>query len=476
MAESIPVTLPRSLKKVQVSDPGFSSERDADIRDSENSYVNQSIKTLRQISPIKAIRALSRFNGTVSTALFSYVQVAMTDYKVMAYQTGTNQFSPEGAQAARNILAMMDTAYDYTQGYNDRLPLQALIETQLKETAMVGMLAGELVLNKFQLPERVSLVPAESIQWRSKGNGTKYPLQRGQEGDIPLDIPNFWVCWSNQSANTFFPRSMFEAALNTTFVYAEFIEDMVRVIRQSGHSRLVVLLNQEKVINSAPVAVRNDPAKLSEHLASEKSLVEKSLQGLNPDDALVLYDTAEFETLKTAGEKADYTTILQALSGLMATSLKSMPSVLGLRLQGSQSLSNTETLIFLKMARAIQLPVEQFWSKALTLAVRLTGADVYVRFLFAPIELRPEGELEAYRQMRQARILELLSLGFYTDEEAAEYLGTGPRAPGAPKLSGTMFHQQKAQAMPSANNGAQEKTLAPKTPNSAGGEDNDPKP
>ncbi len=84
-------------------------------------------------------------------------------------------------------------------------------------------------------------------------------------------------------------------------------------------------------------------------------------------------------------------------------------------------------------------PTETNISRILTLAARLYGSDVYVKFKFDPIDLRPEMELEAFKTMRQTRVLGLLSEGFLTDEEAAWELGTGPRAPGAPPLSGTGF-------------------------------------
>jgi hypothetical protein len=155
---------------------------------------------------------------------------------------------------------------------------------------------------------------------------------------------------------------------------------------------------------------------------------------------------------------------------MLATSLKTHPSILGLRLAGSQSLSNTESLIYLKIARSVQMPIEHLMSRAMTLAIRLYGADAYVRFKFNTIDLRPESELEAFKIMRQDRILEQLSLGFITDEEAAEELGTGPRAPGAPVLSGTMFHQMSTNASnASPNADPMGNALQPNTPSKGGG-------
>ena len=79
------------------------------------------------------------------------------------------------------------------------------------------------------------------------------------------------------------------------------------------------------------------------------------------------------------------------------------------------------------------------YSRALTQAVRLQGQDVYVEFKYAELDLRPQAELEAYKAMEQSRILEQLSLGLISDEEACILL-TGNLPPeGYKPLAGSMF-------------------------------------
>jgi hypothetical protein len=64
---------------------------------------------------------------------------------------------------------------------------------------------------------------------------------------------------------------------------------------------------------------------------------------------------------------------------------------------------------------------------------------VYAEFAFSAPDLRPESELAAFRAMDQSRVLELLSLGLLSDEEASIQL-TGKLPPaGMTPLSGTGF-------------------------------------
>lgn len=221
-----------------------------------------------------------------------------------------------------------------------------------------------------------------------------------------------------------------------------------------------------------PDETKADPVKLKTALDQVQKNIQDSIKDINPEDALVMFDTVTPNMIKGEGEKSDYVPLVETLSGLLATSLKSSPSMLGLRIEGSQSLSNTESLVFLKIANAVRRPTQTNMSRILTLACRLFGADVNVRFTFDPINLRPTSELEAFETMRQARVMTLLSEGFYTDEEAAWDLGTGPRAPGAPPLAGTGFMrgQAKIEATDaSPNDDPQGAALQSKSPKKAGG-------
>ena len=471
------VALPRRLaNKAHSKQPGSEVDKNQQIAPDSPFLVSQSVRQLRLNGRTQeAIRKLAKEDGTVSAAVFAMVQVAMSGFNVKAYNTGDNLHSIEGTELARSIIASMDTLYDYTKGYADKKPINAVLESGIREVILTGAIAGELVLDKQRLPDRIQLVAHETIRWYSNGDEGKYPKQQPSGGgdEIDLNIATFWVAEMHKEATQKYVGSMLEAALNSSFYYTEFIEDMRRTVRRGGHSRLIAKLNTEMVVAAAPQDIQDDPVKLKTFLDDVRTGVEDIISKLEPEDAVVSFDSVEFDNLTADGEKADYKELLNALSGVLATSLKSHPSILGLRLSGSQSLSNTESLIFLKTARAAQVPVETFMSRALTLAARLYGADVYVKFRFTPIDIRPETELEAFKTMEQARILEQLSLGFITDEEAAELLHTGPRAPGAPKLSGTMFTKNtsadKAEnASPNAD--PQGRALQPDTPKKGGGE------
>jgi len=410
------------------------------IPDVGNSWVTRDPRTLRSQGQVaQAIRILAKENGNLSTAVYNMVQIADSGYKVAAYNPSTAEFSAEGTLLAKNVIASMDTLHDYTKGFGRKRPIPMIIQTLLRETILTAGCSLELILDKGFYPDRFQPVDHSTLRWASDGKGGKYPKQVGfGKDEISLDIPTFYAETLHQEMDTAYGTSILRASLNSLFESEEFIADMRRVLFKSGHSRLVAVLDSDKIKSSASKDVQNDPAKLLTFMNGIRAEVEETLKNISPEDAVVSFDSVDFTTHDIGGTKSDYTSLLSSMDNRQATALKTPPSILGMRSAGSQSLSNSETLIFLKGAAGIQTPVEAVMSRALTTAVRMFGSDVYVKLKFNDIDLRPDSELEAFKTMRETRILNRLSLGLITDEQAAYELDL-PYNPDAPKLSGTNF-------------------------------------
>src|SRR3546814_2164025 len=92
-----------------------------------------------------------------------------------------------------------------------------------------------------------------------------------------------------------------------------------------------------------------------------------------------------------------------------------MPSVVGQSSNGQ--VASTEARLFALNADALNRVVGSLFTKALTLAVRLTGSESRVVARYRPVELRPVLELEPPLTMRASRLRNEISLGPITDEE-----------------------------------------------------------
>jgi hypothetical protein len=471
-----PIVLPSRLAgkaRSVTKTSGYS--RSENLRRDDRVDPNRSIQQMRQFQTAAAqMRALAEANGLASTAVVSTVAMAMSGWRVEVYQTWTNEFSHEGLLATETILSGLDTLWNYTSGYQDKRTLDQVIETALLEAVLTGGVAAELILDSSRIPQSIVLFPYESITWKADGKGGRFPSQKDNDGnDVELNVPNIWVAEVFKQATRLYTLPMMHSGVQQLFQYTSFIEDMSRVLRRNGQPRTLAKLNYDMVVQAAPPELKNDPNKLANHLEQVRASVEQLLAQLEPEDALVYYDIAEMDSMRTDGEKADYSTLLSELAGLTASAMKSNASALGLRIGGSQNVSSTEALLAMKLARLIQVPVEVVLSRALTLALRLYGIDAYVEFKFEDIDLRPKVEIEAHLTMRQARVLELLSLGMLTDDEAQVMLSLGSKPEGSPELSGTMFYGTKQlDTLPASGTNAVNQQIDTDQPTSGGGRDN----
>lgn len=456
--------------KVKASRPGSALEKGASIQNNLNRYIASAINNVRTRTDInEIIRTLMREDGLFSSAANSMVAIATkSGYRLAAYNSAGAMDSTVMA-AAFSILDKIDTLHDYSKGYNDKQGVQALLSTLQVDTIGSGGCGVELVLDEMFGPERLVPIGYSTITWEADGQGGRYPTQDG--GDINLNLPNIFIAEHNRNADEAYSVSLLRPGLAQTFQFNEFLEDTHRVVNRAGHSRLISTLDQEAVRAMAPPEIANDKAKMAAFYNKVKESVESALEDLEPEDALVSYNTVAHRIEDIGGSKSDYSSLMTTLGNLLGVSLKTPASVSGLRTEGGQGLSNAETLIYLKVVEATRPPVEEILSRALTLAVRLIGVDGYVKFEFNPIDLRPATELEAYLSSRQKRIFERLSYGLITDAEACYELGMRPQGM-MREFSGTEFYNAKQEARSEGERESSTgRALNPDTPSSSGGGD-----
>lgn len=451
--------------------PGSDYDRGQGIRNTLNAYTKSAIKGIRERSDVnEIIRALMRDDGLFSSAANAMVALAANSgYRLAGY----NSAGAMDLGVMSMAYALMDrftTLHDYSQGFNDKPGMQSLLASMMIDVVGTGGCGAELVLDKTFGPERLVPVGYSTVAWEADGKGGRYPTQ--DSGDINLNIPTVFIAEHNRNPDEAYSVSLLRPGLSHTISFNEFLEDTHRAVNRVGHSRLTAQIEAEKVASVMPDDVKADPAKRAQFFNTVRTQVEQALEGLEPEDALVSYDSVTYDIKDTGGSKADYSPMLTTLGNLLGASLKTPASVSGLRASGGQGLSNAETLIYLKVVAAARPPVEEVMSRALTLACRLLGIEGYVYFEFMPINLRPEEELEAYKGTKQKRVLEQLSLGLINDADACYQLGIRPQGLFA-ELSGTGFYTKLGAA--AGGEGEREsstgRALNPETPSKSGGED-----
>lgn len=417
------------------------------------------------ISDRDVMRDLAASSPDLSSTRNSFLRVGIPERFTVIAREMDGAVSREGTMLAQEILRRVTFLGDITLGYNPVTDIQSLSESLAYELTTYGSMALELALAKDLSPTYLQPVSVTKIKFKETKDGV-YPFQDLGGKEIKLDIPTFFYVSVDQDLLDPYSVSMFESSVQAVLADAQFLNDLRRAMTRAIQPRLAAKIIEDKIVKSMDPAVLADPDKRSIFVTELITSIKTLLDGLGPDDALVSLDCVEFSLISGDGRTPIGETLAavqKLLESKLAAGAKSNSAVLGRTDNGTAA--TTSTMLFVKNADIIRRKLNTIYSRMLTTACRIQGQDVFVEFRYDDIDLRPQGELEAYKAMKQSRVLEQLSLGLIDDETAAiELTGNLPPA-GMKPLSGTMFQSKKTEVEnPNSQTSTMNKTLKPDTP------------
>lgn len=441
---SLPALPTPKPPKGQSSLPSFKTQvakATSALTQADRRLANTDITTYRRGANTRAIiRDMAATSPDLSATVNAYLRVGIPNKYTVIARDMDGQINREATNMAQELLRRITMLGDPTLGYNPTTDLQSLSESLGKELLYYGGMGLELVLDKSRTPAYLQPVSISKVKWREEADGI-YPVQEISGQEISLDIPTFFYASVDQDLLSAYADSMLESAIQAVLADAQFMNDLRKSMQRVIQPRLIATLLEDKVRETISPEISNDPTKLGQFYVNLIEQLTEQLTGLEPEDALVSFDNVKYSMLSpdTGGGRVGDTlnTVQKLIESKLAAGSKSAPAVLGR--EAGMNAATTSTMLFLKNADIVRRKLNLLYSRALTVAIRLLAQDVFVEFEYAELDLRPDGELEAYKSMKQSRTLELLSLGLITDELASITL-TGNLPPdGMKPLSGTGF-------------------------------------
>lgn len=416
----------------------------AQMVDNDRGTANLDLTSFRTTGTTKqTVQVFSKVNPEMAAAVDAYIRLALTNYTVVAYDRTSGEVDPQGSAVIQQWIRQNDLIGQYDQGYNPNFTLRTLCEMWALELRQFGSACGEVVMDQARVPSRIQPIGSRDIKW-FPSNNARWAIPNQQVGGqyIPLDFPAFFYVALDQSLYTAYSESPMEPSLQPVLFGLQLLNDIRRVIRMNLHPRTTITLNTEELQGLVPPEAQQDPDKLLDFYNKFIAQVASNIDGLEPEEALITLDSMKVEILDRGNSSlsAEYDILTKMADSKISSGAKVLPGVIG---RGSNA-SNTsvESMIFIKQVEgSVQKPLNEIFSRMFTLILRMLGSDSVVEFRLSDINLRPETELEAFKGQRQARVMELLSLGFISDEEAGiELHGRLPSGDFTP-LSGTRFYE-----------------------------------
>lgn len=419
-------------------DPGFAMPR------ADRGFHTQSVYDYRTMNADDLLQLLSKYDPDVSAGVWNFLRLANSGLivRVLDYK---RRPSAKGQAVLEGMLARLAGLEDYTTWTMAR-SLESIASQQLKYVLLRGACSFELVLNKLRQATRFETVDPVSVKFTHNGPGVYKPFQTDMNGQkVPLDIPTFFWNVLDPDAGSPYETPPFLPVIQAVMFNLSVMQDLQRIVKRVAYPRISIKIIEETLRKFAPVSVQTDETAMANWLNSQKAQIASGLSQLNPEDAAVFFDSMNIDILEAkANASVDFRPLKEVIDQRIITGLKSLPTILGRQFGSSQTLSGVESLLYAKSISSLQQVVTDPLSRALTLALRLEGFLGYVVLKYKPVTLKPDHELEAFYSLKQSRVLELLSLGFYTDEEAAEELTGSSTLPDKyTPLSGTKFYEKK---------------------------------
>lgn len=470
-----PVPLPKPPNAPQTI-PGYRTNTEVTksiIRENDRlPATSDRLTEARNLSKTKAVvRQLTHSSPELSSATSMMLRVGIPEKYTVTARDMDGKIDVASTALAQELLRRLTYLGNVDGSYGAQQTVQSLSEQMGLELLIEGAAALEVALDKARIPASLNPVAVSTLKMYEEENATRMVQVIGGV-EINMDIPTFIYVSLDQDLLQAYSASYLEAAVQPVLSDFDFNNDTRRTLKRAVLPRLTATIDSEKVKKMTPPEILADAQKFMDYKQTLIDNVEQVINGLSPEDALVNYDAIAFAYIDGGKDPSIIITKIQeALNAKLASGAKTLPVVLG---HGTSSnASSTEAVLYLKQANILRVKLNELYSRALTIAVRIMGADAFVEFVYEPLDLRPARELEAYKAMEQSRVLELLSIGMLTDEEACVML-TGNLPPtGYKPLSGTMFKgASQTVTNPSSNTSAISQSTtsdAPKNPKSQNG-------
>lgn len=386
------------------------------------------------------IKELMQQDPDMSGAMNAFLTVADT-WPTMVVKTADGEIDRVGQKLLMQLMTALTTRTDYSKGYYCPLSLTAICSDIRYMILLRGAAGMELILNKAILPSSLRTVDLATVEWFEPSPGVFRPVQKTSDGrDISLDVPTFFTVRFRQDPTTIYNNSYFVSSINTIAARQQVINDLYRIMQLTGYPRMEIEVMEEVLVKAAPPGEVDTVPKRMTYITTQMRAISGAISNIRPDQAFVHTDSVKASMMndKNPGMAMDIKPVIDALNAQNQAGLRTMATILGRGTTGVNTAS-VEARIFALNAEALNEPVADILSQALTLGLRLQGSESRVEVKFQPVELRSPMELETQNVVKASRLKSDLSLGLITDDFYHMEMYGRLASDAQPLLSGTNF-------------------------------------
>jgi len=399
----------------------------------KKNWHNINIGQIQSFSSRRLFKLFAANDSAFSSSLYTHLRMMVDKFSLNAFKANKSTYN-EGQRYLNSLVEKLNYEDDWAEGFSQastlsdqigRIGRNILTSDNASAALFVQINSKTYEVEKFY-PIDCDRVHFDGLNGYSTigynyGANKKiikpYIYQDGRRES--LDFINFLWQPLDPDAEEIVGNNPLRPALRNTFTRIEFLENLRKVLKNQAWPRIKITLDEEAVINMAPADVKNDPKQLIEFLNDYVADVKDQFTNLGADQNLVVYNTITDMSFLESSSKFDPRPIATLLDSEAISALKAPPSTVGKggSTKTGEGLASAELVIFRRSIKALRRNIENIFSRAFTLALRLKGLQGYAKFRLKEFNLRPAEELAQYDQMKQENIIRAWTLGAIGDVE-----------------------------------------------------------
>lgn len=381
-------------------------------------------RALDRLPAAKLLEVLNNLSPDVSKANWDFLRFCNPGWEAKVYRPGGKTPFPRGQAALDQIINTLNDLHGAFDVVISRLFMGPFIR---------GAFFAELVLDSegkgfvdIATPDPGT---ARFQRWEDPERGTYWQLGQYQQGKfVPLMRETIRYIPIDPMFSPY-GRAMAAPALFTTLFLLGLLHDLRRVVSQQGYPRLDIELSLEKLKESMPEDLSEDPKKVKAWVDSAIGAVQHFYAQLSPDDAYVHTDVIKLNRpvgTVDASSLAGLSPIIERLERSAVRALKTMPITFGITDGVSEANANRQWEIHVAGIKAIQHLCETLLERLFGLALQAQGIPARVEFRFA--ELRSSEELRDQQtlQLKINNAMMAERLKYITHDQASMMVTNSP--------------------------------------------------
>ena len=413
--------------------------------ESEEYQASVLLTELRSKSNVgEQIEVIADKDPDVSQAVWSFQRLCMQGIKIEIFDLDGNRNTEAEDLFNLQCKNWNKLGQDGLDGLIDNLHKVGL----LYNVMMIEVVVSSPQENTFS---GIYIIDPRTIEWKMEtvdGIDQWIPYQNQNGNSVNLTDGNvFWVI-ANPDISTPSGSFLLEPAIAAIDNKLQNMKDSALVLRRQGYPYNVYTIDKQKVINSLPAAMRNDPKKIKKAINDAVELAARVASNREPTQDIVLTDdiTVDRSSNSSAGSSIDIRAWTESNDVQVLNGCKTLGILMNRNSGSTESWGTVQMKLVTDMVTSFQNKSKRLIEDVGNMWMQLNGYQGHFKLTHNPIEYQSERQKWQAQNEKDTHYATAQEKGWISIDEAAQ------GAVGNPKATGTTENSSNSNNSTSSNN------------------------